>query len=229
MLGLFILFFVLTFQKHKRIGLGDDDRESYLTESQTDTSHDRRRDRRQNRHAEKRTEERSAKKSGRFEALSGAFAGGIGVEALRHRYLQRRQWDRRSSRASDSRYDNRYRTDSIHDAKSSTADDRNSHKRSWRDRLLGDRQGRQNDRRFSGTGSERRQDEPSDTSVLGVARLEEGRPLWQDDDAHWREVERREAAQAAAQSNSDHQAATAQYQQGNAPARTPSGLSLIHI
>ena len=222
MLGLLILFFILTFQRQKRVGLSDDDRGSYSTGSRTETTYDRRHDR----HTEKQTVKRGANKTSRLEALGGAFAGGLGVEALRHRYLQRRQRDRRSSRASDSRHDNKSRTDSVHEAKSSSAGDRNSHKRSWRDRLLGDRQSRHDDWRYSEERWERRQEEPSEASALGVARLEEGRLLPKDDD-HWQEVERREAAQAAAERNSEDQSARAHPQQSNAPARTPSGRTRL--
>lgn len=207
---LLIAFFYLVFSRHKRIGLGEDDRGSYLTGSQTDTSYDRR------------DKQRNDQQSGRFGALTGALAGGLGIEALRRRRKERRRQNQGNSRYSDSRTDGRSGIDSEYGEKYSESGRRDP-RRSWRDRFtLRGRNNRKDDRQYKDQQG-RYHGDASNPSTLGLSRMEEGRPTAAEND-QWREVERREAEQAAADRRAEEQPALTS---GPAVGRTNSGRNRL--
>lgn len=186
-----VLYFVLTYQRYKRVARGYDEPGSYV--SGTDLT----------------DETREPGHRGRLAALAGAAAGGLGLVALRRRFSNRdsRRLD------TDSNFHSRVDSESYLTEKYS---DEGREDHTWRNRFLGGAAGlgavaaarklfnRRNDK-------DEDTDRPAYRPPLGgtftpstahVDRLEAGLPGSTEDD-QWRRVEEREAAQASAMPHSE--------------------------
>ncbi|KAF2109240.1 hypothetical protein BDV96DRAFT_652094 [Lophiotrema nucula] len=191
---LLVAYFILTYRHQTNLAF--DDRGTYITD-RTESTH------------------RSRRGHGGLKALAAAGAGAAGLAALRRRSRSRSRSRRSGSRHEviSSRHSSRHSGSYVEEKYKENG----RHNRTWRDRLLGataatggilavkslfNRNKRQAPTETGSDVSYSRPIAASEVTQTDLSRLEEGRAPASPANDHWRRVEERETAQAAAMTGS---------------------------